>query len=88
MGFLVASYFKFWAFCCDILGSGIILGTHSKTPNNRLYSSEFWPINPLLPSAANMRRSAKTLILILEGIIKKNSYERRDYESVDEKSLS
>ena len=33
-----------------------------------------------------MRRRAK--ILILEGIIKKISYERRDYESVDEKSLS
>ena len=44
--------------------------------------------NPLLPSAANMRRSAKILILILEGIIKKISHERRDYESVDENSLS
>ena len=33
-----------------------------------------------------MRRSAKILILILEGIIKKISYERRDYESVDEKA--
>ena len=42
--------------------------------------------NPVLPSAANMRRSAK--ILILGEIIKKNSYERRDYESEDEKSLS
>ena len=37
----------------------------------------------------NMRRSAKILILILDGIIKKISYERRDYEAVDEKkSLS
>ena len=45
-------------------------------------------INPLLPRAANMRRSAKILILILEGVIKKMSYERRAYESVDEKSLS
>ena len=44
--------------------------------------------NPLLPIAANMRHSAKILILILEGIIKKISYERRDYESVDEKNLS
>ena len=35
-----------------------------------------------------MRRSAKILISILDGIIKKNSYERRDYESVDEKILS
>ena len=35
-----------------------------------------------------MQRSAKILIFILEGIIKKYSYERRDYESVTEKSLS
>ena len=35
-----------------------------------------------------MARLAKILILILEGIIKNFSYERRDYESVDEKSLS
>ena len=33
-------------------------------------------------------RLAKLSILILEGIIQKISYERRDYESVDEKSLS
>ena len=36
-------------------------------------------------------RLAKILILILERIIKKKkktSYERRDYESVDKKSLS
>ena len=44
--------------------------------------------NPLLPSAAYMRCSAENLILILEGTLKKISYERRDYESVDEKSLS
>ena len=44
--------------------------------------------NSLLPSAAYMRRSAKIFILIWEGIIKKISYEHRDYESVDEKSLS
>ena len=35
-----------------------------------------------------MRRSAKLLILNKEGIIEKNSYEHRAYESVDEKSLS
>ena len=34
-----------------------------------------------------MQRSAKIFILILEGIIKKISYERLDSESVDEKSL-
>ena len=45
-------------------------------------------INPLLPIAHKSARIDKILILILEGIIKKISYERRDYESVDEKSLS
>ena len=34
------------------------------------------------------RRSAKICILNKEGIIEKVSYERRAYESVDEKSLS
>ena len=45
-------------------------------------------INPLVPSAHKSVRIAKILILKLEGIIKKISYERRDYESVDENSLS
>ena len=44
--------------------------------------------NPFPPSVPIWHRSAKLSILILEGIIKKISYERRDYESVDEKSLS
>ena len=35
-----------------------------------------------------VRRSAEILILNTEGIIEKISYERRAYESVDEKSLS
>ena len=35
-----------------------------------------------------MRPNGKILILIEEGIIKKISNERRDSESVDEKSLS
>ena len=35
-----------------------------------------------------MRRSAKILILNIEGIMDKISYERFAYESVDEKSLS
>ena len=47
----------------------------------------YYDINPLVPSAANMGRNAKILILILEGIIKKISYDRRDYESVDEKKI-
>ena len=45
-------------------------------------------INPLLPIAAYMLVSAKSLILIKEGVLKKYSYESRDYGSVDEKSLS
>ena len=51
-------------------------------------NNNFVFINPILPSGANMRRSAKILILILEEILQKNSYERRNYESVDEKSPS
>ena len=34
-----------------------------------------------------MRLDAKILILYKEGIIEKNSYERRAYESVDDSSL-
>ena len=41
-----------------------------------------------MPSAHKSVRIAKSSILKLEGIMKKNSYERRDYESVDENSLS
>ena len=44
--------------------------------------------SPFPPSAPIWHRLAKHSILILEGMIKKNSYERRDYKSVDEKSLS
>ena len=45
-------------------------------------------INPFPPSVPIWHRLTKLSILILETIIKKISYERRDYESVDEKSLS
>ena len=41
-----------------------------------------------MPSAHKSVRISKISILKLEGIIKKISYERRDYESVDEKGLS
>ena len=44
--------------------------------------------NPLVPSAHKSVRISKISILKLEGIVKKISYERRDYESVDEKGLS
>ena len=49
---------------------------------------EFSSYNPLVPSAHKSVRIAKISILKLKGIIKKISYERRDYESVDEKGLS
>ena len=45
-------------------------------------------LNPLLPNVLQRERLAKILILIKENIIKQISYERRDYESVDEKILS
>ena len=38
--------------------------------------------------STKVARIAKISILKLEGIVKKISYERRDHESVDEKSLS
>ena len=44
--------------------------------------------NSLLPSAHKSARIAKILILKLEGTNKTISYERRDCESVGEKSLS
>ena len=44
--------------------------------------------NPLVPSAHKFALIAKISILKLEGIIKKISYDRRDYESVGEKNLS
>ena len=43
-------------------------------------------LNPLVPSILNIERLAKILILIWDGIAKKNFYERRAYESVDEQS--
>ena len=45
--------------------------------------------NPFPPSVPIWHHLANLSILILEGTIKKIiSYERRDYESIDEKSLS
>ena len=45
-------------------------------------------LNPLLPSVPYMAPLAKISIYISKEIIKKISYERCDYESVDEESLS
>ena len=43
--------------------------------------------NPLRPDRTNSSCIAKISFLKYEGIIKKISYERRAYESVDEKRL-
>ena len=51
-------------------------------------SMTYITVNPFPPSVPIWHRLVKLSILIEEGIIKKISYERRDYESVDEKSLS
>ena len=55
----------------------------------RIHKIKIDPFNPLvfMAIAHKSLRIAKILILILKGIIKKISYERRDYESQDEKSL-
>ena len=73
-----------------------ILGYVPKTMKNIIQAVKGWRnkkftnlFNHLLPSVPHMTRLVRILILILQGIIeKKNSYERRDYESVDETSLS
>ena len=65
---------------------GTILILKSESWFNFDFTSSY--INPFPPSVPIWHRLAKLSILILEGIIKKISYERRDYESVDEKSLS
>ena len=64
-----------------------LLIKHDNTARNK-NSTIIILINPLLPIAYKRARIDKISILKLEGIIKKISYERRDYESVDEKSLS
>ena len=42
--------------------------------------------NPLMPTTTLVAHFTEISILFWEGIIKKISYERRAYESVDEKS--
>ena len=67
-----------------------MLRFHLMSPTTVLLVSADHPtmINHFPPSVPVWQRLAKLSILILEGTIKKVSYERRDYESVDEKSLS
>ena len=45
-------------------------------------------LNPITPRRTMVANFTEISIPFKEGIIKKNSYERRAYESVDEKSLS
>ena len=58
---------------------------HIVTVNGERYRAM---INPLLHTGHYCVRMTKILILKQEGIIKKISYERRAYESVDDSSLS
>ena len=63
-----------------------------KTAKKRIQALKGWRkftnlLNPLLPIAYKSARIDKISILKLEGIIKQISYERRDYESVEEKSI-
>ena len=61
---------------------------HQLIPSKILFSLIFSLTLYCLAILHKSARIDKILILKLEGIIKKISYERRDYESVDEKSLS
>ena len=58
--------------------------------NHNLKSSEYrlQKLNLLVPSVLYIVRLAKIYIFTWEVILKKIFYERRDYESVDERSLS
>ena len=44
-------------------------------------------VDPLVPNVLNIGRLTKILISILKREPQNNSYERRAYESVDEKNL-
>ena len=72
------------------LYDGNLLMMHILNSYLLLYRRHAWCLcfNPLVPSAHKSARIYKISMLKLEGIIKKISYERRDYESVNEKSLS
>ena len=67
-----------------IIGFQFLRGLHINDSKSE-YLNNF---NPLLPIAHKSARIVKISILKLEGIIKKISNGLRDYESVDEKSLS
>ena len=54
------------------------------TPGGHAFSQQLVVLNPLLPSVLNIGRLTKIWISIKEGTIKKISYERRAYESVDD----
>ena len=53
-----------------------------------LHLSDQYQINPLMPRKTLVASFTEISIPFKEGIIKKISYERRTYESVDKKSLS
>ena len=73
---------EFTAFLC------IVVSKQCKGSLTFIFRSLNILFNSFPSSVPIWHRLAKHSILILEGIMKKNSYERCDYESVDEKSLS
>ena len=79
--FLLIKKKNYELFYCDTSKDAAI-----KTLNNTI--TEHHSFNPLMPMSSKWGSLTKILILLLEGIIKNVSYERRAYESVDEKSLS
>ena len=80
-------------FCLKGIGKKIV---HIKSVQNIHFFIDFnykclfkiFVLNPVVPSVLNIERVTKIFISVYEGIIKKISYERRTYESVDEESLS
>ena len=75
--------FKFLSGCSFYPGS-----RDAPTDSNSHSGESALTVNPLCPCVMNSSRIAKISILKQAGIIKIIFYERRDNESVDEKSLS
>ena len=75
-----------------LVGKGKLVFFHHRTKRKSILTFKkkfnYRNFNPLLRSVHCGSRLAKISISIQEGIMKKISYERRDYDSVDEKSLS
>ena len=56
----------------------------SDLPRIKMYMKKYLVLNPLVTDPLYLVYMAKISILEKEGIIEKISYERRDYDSVDD----